>query len=179
MTKMNEAYYETLHQKVNKFGYTIMSIVPDEPESSEHATYCYTIGLSNYGYPEILFVNCYYDDVVGISDILFNKALNGYSFDKCCKLKLADTGSRFKPMELLKGIKEEFTEQAQYYFHLLRPEDEKYNLMYMGKADEFGLFPDEKIFVESKHIKKIFYMLCVPQNKKVINLVLPTPSIVQ
>jgi hypothetical protein len=49
----------------------------------------------------------------------------------------------------------------------------------MGQADEFGLFPDEKVFVESKHIKKAFYMLCASQNKKVTNLVLPTASIVQ
>lgn len=179
MTKMNDAYYEKLDQKVNKFGYTIMSIVSDEPESPEHAAYCYTIGLSNYGYPEILFADCYNDDVVGISDILLNKAINGYIFDKFRKLKLARTGSRFKPMELQKGVKEELTEQAQRYFHLLRLQDKKYNLIYMGQADEFGLFPDEKVFVESKHIKKAFYMLCTPQNNKVINLVLPPPSIVQ
>jgi hypothetical protein len=50
-------------------------------------------------------------------------------------------------MELQKGVKEELTEQALSYFHLHRPGVEKYNLIYMGKADEFGLFPDEKVFV--------------------------------
>jgi len=179
MPEVNDAYYEKLHQKVNEFGYTIMSIVSDEPESSEHSSYCYTIGLSNYGYPEILFADCYYDDVVEISDILFNEAFNGYSFDKNRILKLANTGSRFKPIELLKGVKEELTAQVLNYFHLFRPEDKQFNLIYMGKDDEFGLFPDEKIFIESKFIKKIFYKLCSPDNKRITNLVLPPPSIVQ
>jgi hypothetical protein len=179
MTKMNDAYYEKLHQKVNKFGYTIMSIVSDEPESPEHAAYCYTIGLSNYGYPEILFADCYYGDVVELSDILLDKASDGYKFDKNIVLQVADTDSKFKAIELLKGIKEELTEQAKHYFHLFRPEDENYHLIYIGKADEFGIFPDEKIFVESKHIKNLFYKLSKPQNTKISNLVLPQPSTVQ
>ena len=82
MNKMNETYYETLHQKVSKFGYTIMSVVSDEPRSSEHAAYCYTIGLSNYGFPEIMLADCYYDDVVELSDILFDRASDGYKFNK-------------------------------------------------------------------------------------------------
>jgi hypothetical protein len=179
MTKMNDAYYEKLHQKVNKFGYTIMSIVSDEPESSEHAAYCYTIGLSNYGYPEIMLADCCYGDVVELSDILLDKASDGYKFDKNIVLQVADTDSKFKAIELLKGIKEELTEQAKHYFHLFRPEDENYHLIYIGKADEFGIFPDEKIFVESKHIKKMFYKLIDPKYTKISNLVLPQPSTVQ
>jgi len=179
MTKMNEAYYEALNQKVSKFGYTIMSVVSDEPRSSEHAAYCYTIGLSNYGFPEIMLADCYYDDVVEISDILLDKASDGYKFDKNIVLKVVDTDSKFKAIEILKGVKEELTEQAKHYFHLFRPKDKKYNLMYMGKADEFGLFPDEKMFVESKHIQKLFYKLREYQNKEITSLVLPQPSTVQ
>ena len=179
MTKMNDTYYETLHKKVSKFGYTIMSIVSDEPRSSEHAAYCYTIGLSNYGFPEIMLADCCYGDVVELSDILLEKASDGYKFDKSFVLKLVDTDSKFKAIELLKGTKEELTEQGKHYFHLFRPEDESYNLIYMGKADEFGLFPDEKVFVESKHIKKLFYKIRDPQNTKISNLVLPQPSSVQ
>ena len=167
MTKMNETYYEKLHEKVSKFGYTIMSVVSDEPRSSEHAAYCYTIGLSNYGFPEIMLADCFYDDVVELSDILFDQASNGYKFDKSFVLKLADTDCKFKAIELLKGIKEELTEQAKYYFSLFRPEDKNYNLIYMGKTDEFGIFPDEKVFVKSKHIKKLFYKLSGPQNTKI------------
>lgn len=154
-SKMNENYYKGLHEKVKRYNYTIMSVVSDDPESSEHAAYCYTIGLSNYNHPEIMFADCYYDDVITVTEMILDNISKGLEFPLGEKLEAND--SVFKSIELLNGVKEELTPQAEYYFNLFRPNQKDYDLIYMGKSDELGVFPDEKIFIESKHIKRVFF----------------------
>lgn len=171
--KLNESYYEGLHRKVEKYHYTIMSVVSDQAESENHAAYCYTIGLSNYGYPEIMFADCYYDDVITITDLIVEQIASGAPFNK--KQVVEIKSGSFKAIELLDGVKEEISAQAAHYFELYRPQRPNYNLIYFGKADQFGLFPDEKIFCESKHIKQIFYKQVLTQgmNHGRTNLVMP------
>jgi hypothetical protein len=132
-----------------------MSIVADEPESSEHAAFCYTIGLSNYGHPELLFVDCYYKDVVSAADEIMERISDGKSI--CINDKLNIQENDLKVIELMDGVKEELTAQATHYFNLHRPNRVDYELIYVALPDDLGIFPDEKIFMPSKHVKKQFF----------------------
>lgn len=153
--KIDDSYYLSLHNKIKKFDYTIMSIVSDEPESSEHAAFCYTIGLSNYGHPEILFVDCYYNDVTRASDYILENISEGNVFEPNDKLDIQ--GRELKAIELKDGVKEELSAQAKHYFDKYRPNRPDYDLIYVSFSDELGIFPDEKIFMPSKHVKKQFF----------------------
>jgi hypothetical protein len=153
--KLDDSYYQSLHKKIEKFNYTIMSIVSSEAESPEHSAFCYTIGLSNYGHPEIMFVDCYYDDVVSACDSVLENISNGEILSSGRTVSVG--GREIKAIELIPGVKEELTEQAKNYFELFRAERKNYDLIFVSFADEFGLYPDEKIFSESKHVKKLFF----------------------
>ena len=63
----------------------------------------------------------------------------------------------FKSIELLNGVKEQLTEQAREYFKMFRPDSPDFELVYMGKADELGLYPDEKVFEETEVVKQVFF----------------------
>ncbi len=175
MTEMNKAYYKCLREKVKKFDYTIMSVVSEKSESEEHAAYCYTIGLSNFGYPEIMFADCFYEDVIEVTDLVLEQIKTGKPISSGKVFQVS--GGCFKVIELLEGIKEETTEQAKKYFKYFRPEQPEYNLFYLGKSDELGLFPDEKVFEESKHIKQLFYKL--QKASCLSSIVSPAPNTVQ
>lgn len=176
--KTDDTYYHSLHKKIEKFNYTIMSVVSGEPESSDHAAFCYTIGLSNYGHPEIMLVDCYYDDVVAACDTVLENISNGKAFSAGDKITVGNRD--IKAIELMPGVKEELTDQARNYFELYRGRRQDYALIYVSYADEFGIFPDEKIFSESKHVKKLFFKQSFINNFGMSNmLVMPQIATLQ
>lgn len=168
MQRLDKTYYEKLNRKVKKYGYTVMSVVSDEPRNEDHAAYCYTIGLSNYGFAEIMFADCFYDDVIMATDMILECVKNGHR-PNIGQIILTENG-RFKLTSLLPGIKEEISEQALFYFELFRKCQTDYGLVYLAKEDEFGVFPDEKIFRKSKHINQCFFEHCTSQSKPLVML---------
>ncbi|MAD74574.1 MAG: hypothetical protein CML20_07275 [Rheinheimera sp.] len=154
MNSTNKAYYQKVRNKVEKYEYTIMSVVSNYPRSEDHAAYCYTIGLSNYGLPEVMLADCDVGDIIKIADLLTgSKPLSQLRVGDVIHL---DCGA-FKSIELLNGVKEQLTEQAREYFKMFRPDSPDFELVYMGKADELGLYPDEKVFEETEVVKQVFF----------------------
>jgi hypothetical protein len=173
MRRLDKTYYQKLHRKIKQYGYTVMSVVSDEPRNEDHAAYCYTIGLSNYGFAEIMFADCFYDDVIVAADMIFECVKNGHR-PNIGQIILTENG-RFKLTSLLPGIKEEISEQALFYFELFRKRETNYDLVYLAKEDEWGLFPDEKVFAKSKHINQRFFEQSVSTTKP---LVLALPEVI-
>lgn len=168
MQKLDKTYYQKLHRKIKQYGYTIMSVVSDEPRNEEHAAYCYTIGLSNFGFAEIMFADCFYDDVLLVSDIILERLRSNMPL-MVGQIINTENG-RFKVTSLLSGVKEEISEQALFYFELFRKCQTDYGLVYLAKEDELGVFSDEKIFQKSKHINQCFFEHCTSQSKPLVML---------
>lgn len=173
MQRLDKTYYQKLHRKIKQYGYTIMSVVSDEPRNEEHAAYCYTIGLSNFGFAEIMFADCFYDDVLCVSDIILERFRSNIPL-KVGQIINTENG-RFKVTSLLSGVKEEISDQALFYFELFRERETNYDLVYLAKEDEWGLFPDEKVFAKSKHINQRFFEQNVNTTKP---LVLALPEVI-
>lgn len=156
MKETNKTYYYELRKKVETHNYTIMSVASNYPKSEEHAAYCYTIGLSNYGLPEVMLADCDVDDIIEIAELLTGNKPNS-------QLRVGDVihldCGAFKSIELLNGVKEQLTEQAREYFKMFRPDNPDFELVYMGKADELGLYPDEKAFEANEVVKQVFFRL--------------------
>lgn len=155
MSELNKAYYQSLQQKINQYGYTIMGVVSENPRSEGHAAYCYTIGLSDYGYPEIMMADCLFSEMELVADLILELIHKSEQLPLGTKLRTPN--GVFKSIELLDGVKEELTAHAQKYFESMRSDNTSYELVYMAKADGLGLFPDEKAFEETDHVKRIFY----------------------
>ena len=152
--KLSEnSYYKELHQKVMQFDYTIISLVDEEPKVN-HASYCYTIGLSNYNHPELLFIDCYYDDVItAVEHILANIKLKQSTLPGDT-IFLKETNKQIKAIKLKDGAKEELTKQATYYFELYRQKNQEYELLYISQQDECGYDNKKKKKQPKKKIKK-------------------------
>ncbi|TPH15751.1 DUF4262 domain-containing protein [Litorilituus lipolyticus] len=167
-----ENYFKGLRKKVKQYGYTLMSVTAEYPRADEHAAYCYTIGLSDYGYPELLFADCFYDETLSLIDTVLE--LIGKLEPLEIGHIIKSNNHKYKAVELLDGVKGEISAHAKKYFELYRHKTPDYDLVYLGQADVFGLFPDEKEFVESKHIRRCFYKLQAA--KSFVGLVLHQPE---
>lgn len=154
---LDTCFYEGLHRKIEKFGFTIITFVSDEPESSDHAELAFTVGLSNYGVPELLFADTYESTIDEVTERIHGMVKNGVKITSSMLMSEGKNTPSLKLIDLEDGVKEKITAQARYYFQTFQPDRTDYEVLFVGFADDFGIFPDEKIFMPSKFVKQQFY----------------------
>lgn len=177
MGNANIDFYYELEKKVKKNGYSVISIVPDNPLSSTHFAYSFTLGMKNFGMPELFFVDSFFDVVEETTDNVLNLVKNGMQLYPSLTLNVGPSSSKFKLLEMESKARETLTTQAKFYYEVITPKSPDFDVLFVGFEDEFGVFPDEKIFIPSEtNFKQVYKSSEFAGSGDKRSLVMPAPS---